>query len=311
MTDIKRICILGGTGFVGHALACRLATAGYQLRIPTRNREAHRYDLIVLPGLELIEADIHHPPILDELLAGCDAVIHLVGILNEHGHNGSGFRRVHVDLTRHLVESCQRAGVMRLLYMSALNADSQRGRSHYLRTKGQAETIVTQAPHLRTTIFRPSVIFGAGDSFLNRFASLLAITPILPLAVANTRFAPVFVRDAAEAMARCVSLPASHGQCYELCGPRVYTLLELVGIVARLTRRRRFIVPLSRRLSYLQAKIAEYLPGKPFSVDNYLSALADSVCDGGTAGLSTLGITPTALETIAPAYLSCEADDGA
>ena len=307
---IKRICILGGTGFVGRALACQLTKAGYRLRIPTRNREANRYDLIVLPELELIEADIHSPSTLDKLLTGCDVVINLVGILNERGHNGNGFRQVHVDLMRHLLDSCQRAGVARFIYVSALNADSVLARSHYLRTKGEAETLALHAPHLKTTILRPSVIFGAGDSFLNRFASLLAILPVLPLAVASTRFAPVYVRDVAAAIVRCLSLPASCGACYELCGPHTYTLLELVEMVARLTGRRRLIMPLGPRLSYLQAQIAEYLPGKPFSIDNYNSTLSDSVCQSDL-GLSTLGVTPTALEAVAANYLAHGTDHAA
>lgn len=300
---IKRICILGGSGFVGETLANRLTKDGYQLRVLTRDREKKRYNLILLPTVELIEADIHDQEQLNTHLAGCDAVINLVGILNEKGRNGSGFRRVHVDLTEKVIRACSQNGIKRLLHMSALNADAVSGTSHYLRTKGEAEDMVHNTAGLLVTSFRPSVVFGPKDSFFNRFATLLKFTPLVfPLACAETRFAPVFVEDVAEAIARTVKDPDCYGRRFTLVGPKNYTLQQLVEYTARCLGIRRTVIPLPALLSRLQAAVFDFVPGKPFSTDNYLSATIDSVSDHND--LITLGITPTPLEAIVPQYLS-------
>ncbi|MBI2993147.1 MAG: complex I NDUFA9 subunit family protein [Gammaproteobacteria bacterium] len=299
---IRSICILGGTGFVGRSLANRLARDGYALRVLTRDRERNRSALILLPALELIEADVHDPAQLALHFSGCDAVINLVGILNERGRNGAGFRHAHVELAEKVIAACRLSGARRLLHMSALNADAQNGPSHYLRSKGAAEDLAHQAGELRVTSFRPSVIFGAGDSFFNRFAALLRMTPgIFPLACAGARFAPVFIEDVVEAMARALVNPDTYGRRLNLCGPRTYTLEQLVRYTAECIRARRLIIPLPDFLSRLQAAVFDFVPGKPFSTDNYLSATVDSVCERND--LDSLGIAPTPLEAIVPQYL--------
>lgn len=307
--NIKRIAILGGSGFVGRTIANRLTRDGYQLRILTRDRERNRNDLILLPTTTLVQADVYDPRVLREQFTGCDAVINLIGILNERGRDGSGFHKVHVELTQMVLDACRDTGVRRLLHMSALNADAEHGPSHYLKTKGQAEQRVLAAeaddPHalFHATCFRPSVIFGKHDSFFNRFAKLLKLTPLVfPLACPRARFAPVFVEDVAEAFARSLKMPASYGQSYNLCGPHIYTLQELVEYTAKTAGLNRKIIPLTDLLSRLQAAVFDFVPGKPFSTDNYRSTKADSVCVNG-GDLQTLGITPTALESIVPAYL--------
>lgn len=308
---INKICILGGSGFVGRTLANRLTKDGYQLRVLTRDREANRNDLILLPTLELNEANIHDPEQLKQQFAGCDAVINLVGILNERGNSGAGFRFVHVDLAEKVIEACQANGIRRYLHMSALNADAKKGPSHYLRTKGEAEDRVHAAQGIAVTSFRPSVIFGANDSFFNRFAGLLKLTPVVfPLACAQARFAPVYVEDVAEAFSRALTDPDSYGQRYELCGPKEYTLLQLVRYTVRCTGRKRTIIALSDIVSRVQgtlfdvAGFAFNILGleKPFSTDNYLSTKVDSVCKCND--LQILGITATALEGVVPHYLS-------
>ena len=299
---LRKICILGGSGFVGQHIAHMLVEQGYQVRVPTRRRERHR-DLLVLPGLELLEANIHDPGALIEVFKGCDAVINLVGILNEKGRDGSGFNRAHVDLPRAVSDACAATGIKRLLHMSALNADAQNGPSHYLRSKGQGEDLVHSAQHLLVTSFRPSVIFGPEDSFFNRFAKLLKTIPLMfPLACPRSRFAPVYVEDVAQVFCRSLSEPATYGRCYELCGPRSYTLRQLVEYTAHVIGVRRRIIELSDTLARLQARIFERLPGKPFSMDNYLSLQKDSVCSGGTDLPFTFTATP--LEAVVPAYLS-------
>lgn len=300
---IRKICILGGTGFVGRTLANRLTRDGYPLRVLTRDREARRENLILLPTLELVQADVHDPEQLEPQFEGCDAVVNLVGILNERGRSGAGFRLAHVDLARKVVKACRSRGVRRLLHMSALNADAVNGPSHYLRTKGEAEDLVHGADGIHVTSFRPSVIFGRDDGFFNRFVRLLRLSPgIFPLACAGARFAPVFVEDVAEAFARALRNPDTHGRRYDLCGPRAYTLRDLVQYSADCANIRRWIIGLPDPLSRLQAALFDFVPGKPFSTDNYLSTRVDSVCAGND--LASLGITPTPLEAVVPAYLS-------
>ena len=206
---IKKICILGGSGFVGQALANRLTKDGYQLLILTRNREARKHNLILLPNLDLIEADIHNPEQLQKHLTGVDAVINLVGILNESGRSGAGFQFAHVELANKIVAACHENGIQRLLHMSALNADLTNGPSYYLRSKGEAENNVHAAEGIHVTSFRPSVIFGANDSFFIRFARLLKLTPmIFPLACPLSRFAPVYINNVGDsARTHAGSLP--------------------------------------------------------------------------------------------------------
>lgn len=304
----KTFCILGGTGFVGSHLCARLVADGHRVKVLSRYPYRARH-LLVLPTLELVAANVHDEAVLAREFAGVDVVVNLVGILNERGRNGRGFQLVHSELARKVVDACRKTGVTRLLHMSAINADAARGPSHYLRTKGEAESIVfTQCgPRLGVTAFQPSVIFGPGDSFLNRFANLLRRVPLVfPLACPEARFAPVYVGDVVEAFVRALDERETYGQRYALCGPRVYTLRELVAYTAHLIGVRRLIIGLPAPLSALQAYAFDYLFGlftdaKPFSIDNYRSLSVPSVCT--TDGLGALGITPTALEAIAPRYL--------
>ena len=304
MKNKGTICIIGGSGFVGHHLAAKLSVAGWQLRIPTRRPERHR-DLGVLPDVQLIEADIHDAKTLRDLFSGCTAVINLVGILNEKGHKGRGFRHAHVELTEKLLAACSTQGVPRLLHMSALNADAREAKSHYLRTKGEAENLVHAAATqgLHVTSFRPSVIFGPGDSFFNRFGALLKSIPLaFPLACPEALFAPVYVGDVAAAFVTALATPATVGQRYVLCGPTRYTLRQLVEYTARTLGLHRHIIGLSPALSSLQSRVFEYVPGKPFSRDNYWSLQKHSVCNAPFPAV--FGITPSSIEAIVPSYLA-------
>lgn len=296
------ITILGGAGFVGRSIANRLVAAGYRLRIPTRDPEQVHPDIRVLPETELVRADIHDPQVLRDVIADSRCVINLVGILNEKGRDGSGFRHAHVELPRKLLAACRARGIRHILHMSALNADPVNGPSHYLRSKGEGEALLHEQSEIRVTTFRPSVIFGPGDGFFARFAGLLAITPgIFPLPCAQARFAPVHVVDVAEAFARAIDDRATFGRRYDLCGPREYTLAELVRYTARCRGLGRAILPLPDLISRIQAAILDFFPGKPFSTDNYLSAQVDSVCKCN--GLLALGIRPSPVEAIVPRYL--------
>jgi NADH dehydrogenase len=301
--QIRNVCVLGGSGFVGRHLVNRLHMEGCRVRVLSRHRERSRH-LLVIPTVEVVEVDVHDPMRLREAMDGADAVINLVGILNERGDQGRGFHKAHVELTTRVIDFCKRNGTRRLLHMSALHASPQ-GPSNYLRSKGIAEEHVMAAggAGLQVTVFRPSVIFGPEDSFLNRFAGLLRLSPVLPLAKPDARFAPVYVGDVVEAYARALREKATFGRRYDLCGPRTYTLRELVLYTRALIRSRAVVIGLGDLLSRMQAGVMEYVPGKPLSRDNLRSLSIDSVCTGEN-GLTTLGITPTALETIAPQYLA-------
>jgi len=297
---IDSVCVVGGGGFVGWHLVTRLNNMGKHVRVITRRRERHK-QLLVLPFVEVVEGDVHDPATLERLFADRDAVVNLVGILNEKGHRGEGFRHVHVDLSKKVLDACKKTGVKRLLHMSALGADQSSAPSHYLRTKGEAENHVHTfgQPEIAVTSFRPSVIFGRDDGLFNRFAALLKIAPVLPLACPDARFAPVYVGDVAERMGAALEDRATFGQRYNLCGPEVWKLREIVAYIQRLKGWHRLVIPLPDRLARWQANLLEFVPGKPFSRDNYASLRVDSVCPEGAT-------CPTPIEAVVPHYIGDE-----
>jgi NADH dehydrogenase len=295
-----RITVLGGTGFVGHSLCARLAAAGHEVRVLTRRRERHR-NLLVLPAAQVVEADVHQPAELKREFQGQDAVINLVGILNESRRES--FELVHAELPAKVAQACRLAGVRRLLHMSALPADPG-APSRYLQTKGRGEQAVHAAhgPDLQVTSFRPSVIFGPRDSFTNRFAGLLRQVPgVFPLACARARLQPVYVEDVVSAFVFALDRHETFGQRYNLCGPQAYTLAEIVAILAKVLGLRRRILPLGDRLSRLQAALLQFAPGKPFTPDNYLSLSVANTCPAPFPPL--FGIVPASFEGVVPTYL--------
>ena len=302
--EINTVVVLGGSGFVGRHLCHALAAEGYRVRVATRDRERAKEQLILLPTVDLAVADVHDPSQLAALVRGAEAAINLVGVLHE-GRGHATFQAAHVELTRKVVAACKEGGVPRLLHMSALGADPA-GPSRYQRTKGEAERIVGESG-LAWTIFRPSVIFGRGDGFLNLFARLLRLAPVVPLACPNTRFQPVHVEDVAQAFVKSFGELDSIGKSYDLCGPRVYRLRELVEYVGRITGHRRWILGLNDGLSYLQASSMEMPPLRQIlrsldmlmTRDNYYSMKVDNVCGCDFP----FGIAPAALEAVAPSYL--------
>jgi len=328
---IERICILGGSGFVGTHLVSQLAARGLAVRVLSRRREMAK-ELILLPTVEVVEADVHDQQELIRHFRGMDAVINLVGILHESkvgrvdlpSARRGDFQQVHIELPRKIIHACGESGVRRLLHMSALGANPN-SRSAYQRSKGIAEALVREAGRhhvehenwylngpkfihgygLDVTIFRPSVIFGRGDSFLSMFAGLLKAFPLLPLANAEARFAPVHVEDVARAYADSLDNPATYGQTYDLCGPKTYALQELVNYVGEVIGKRRSVVPLGKWLSYFQAWALEFKPGKKLMTrDNYYAMTTDNVCSGGWP--SAFAFPPPATEAIAPEYLRAD-----
>jgi len=294
--DLRRVCVIGGSGFVGCHVVEALSAERYLVTVPSRDRERAK-SLILLPTVDVLDADVHDPATLARLMRGTDAVINLVGVLHD-GRGTQRFVEAHVELTRKIIAACAQTGVQRYLHMSALGADVN-GPSRYQRTKGAAEALVRESG-LDWTIFRPSVIFGREDRFLNLFAGLLKFMPVVFLGRPDARFQPVFVEDVAAAIVASVGARESFGQTYELAGPRVYTLRELVVLAGNLTGYRRPVIGLGDTLSYLQALTLEFLPGRLLTRDNYHSMQVDNV----SAAPFPFGIQPRALEAEAPTWLA-------
>ncbi len=322
--SFEKICVLGGSGFVGKAVVAELVSRGKQVRVLTRKRERAR-ELILLPTVEVVEADIHDERVLARQFSGCDAVINLVGILHEtvkgrvdkpQARRGD-FQAHHIELPRKIIAACAQNGIRRLLHMSALGADPA-SRSAYQRSKGVGEALVresglmadtnpgtlggakfTARRGMQVSIFRPSVIFGIDDHFLNLFARLLKTFPVLPLACPNAQFQPVYVGDVANAFADSLDNLDTFNQTYDLCGSRGYTLIDLVRLVAQMSGSKTTIIPLCERLSFFNAWAMEFKPGnKLMTRDDYYAMQIPNIC----AGNAPPNWSAQALEALAPAW---------
>ena len=297
---IKNVLLLGGSGFVGTAVANRLARLDINVTVPTRRRERNKA-LIALPNVSMVEANIHDPVQLQALMVGQDAVINLVGILHGSGRKAPYsrvFAEAHVELPKKMVAAARAAGIKRVLHMSALKAAVD-APSEYLRSKADGEAAV-KASGLDVTIFRPSVIFGVGDSFLSTFAKLLHLLPRFYVGYGQAKFQPVFLGDVAEVIVRSLLDSRAVGQTYELVGPKVYTLRQIIEYVNELTGSRKKIRDLPRFLAQLQAGFLSLMPKPMLSPDNLRSMEVDNVAPDAQM---PCGIAPTAMEAVAPTYL--------
>jgi NADH dehydrogenase len=300
---LQKVLVLGGTGFVGRHVCEKLTRQNIHVTVPTRRRSNAKH-VQSLPMLDVLEVNIHDPAALATLVAGHDAVVNLIAIL--HGDEAA-YERAHVDLPKKLATACQQTGVKRVVHISALGAAAD-GPSMYQRSKARGEAVL-QAAELDLTVLRPSVIFGADDKFLNLFAKLQSVFPVMPLAGAATKFQPVWVEDVAQAVVTSLTQHFSpEGQIIEACGPDVLTLKELVqlsAIAAGVNRGRgRPVLALPPFLGKLQAMAMRLLPGEPLiSQDNLDSMKVDNVASGKLPGLQALGVNPSALAAIVPTYL--------
>jgi len=305
MSTAPRVLILGGTGFVGRHVCEKLTRLGCSMTVVTR-RARHASAIQNLPRVQVLEGDVYNAEFLSHCMASHDVVINLIAIL--HGTDAA-FDKAHVQLPQTIVKACQASGVHRLIHISALGASLQ-GPSLYQRSKARGEEVLKQSG-LALTLLQPSVIFGKEDQFLNLFAKLQSLTPVVPLAGASTRFQPVWVEDVAAAVVYCVTHHNTIGQTYEICGPDIFTLQELVqktGQWAGLAEGKgRLVFGIPHALAWLQAFLMELAPGQPLmSRDNLASMQVDNVASGKALGLKDMGIEASAVSNIAPLYLSAQ-----
>lgn len=295
---MKQICLLGGTGFVGSALAQQLSVAGYSVKVLTRRREGSKH-LILLPNVTVVECDVMNDAALSLALKGCDVVINLIGIL--HSTKKMSFEKMHAELPKRVTKICLKLGIGRFIHMSALRADLK-APSHYLRSKAEGENyVLSQSKKLHVTVFKPSIIFGRGDGFINLFAHLIKLLPVILLAKPKAKFQPIFVEDVAAAFVACIGNSQTYGKSYDLGGPKVYTLAEIIKFVSTTLNKKRIVIGLNNLFSYTQAFAMELLPIKLMTRDNVRSMEVDSTCEQPFPDY--LNFTPVAMESIVPEYL--------
>lgn len=304
--QIREICVLGGSGFVGSAVVAKLDAAGYLVKVLTRHRNAAKH-LLLLPNVQVVECNVLDYQALNSTLRGVDAVINLIGILHQSRH--TSFNAMHHQLPAQLAKICVDLNIKRLVHMSSLRAEKN-APSQYLHSKAAGEAALLEYQHqLNITIFKPSIIFGRGDRFINLFARLVKLFPAVMLAKPNAKFQPIWVEDVASCIVASIENSGTYGQTYELAGPKVYTFQKMVQTVMDTLQTKRPIIGLSDRLSYVQAFMMELLPVKLMSRDNILSMEVESVSDQSFPAIFNL--VPTSLETVIPQYLVDQTPRGA
>lgn len=295
---MKKVTVLGGSGFVGSSLVAKLDQAGYQVKVLTRRREQAKH-LILLPNVDVVECDLQDNTALRAALKSSDVVINLVGILHQTKDNG--FEKMHHQLPRRVAQLCVELGIPRLLHMSALQASAY-APSQYLRSKAAGEQAVQEySKKLNITIFRPSVIFGAHDQFINLFAKLIHLAPVLVLAMPNTKFQPIWVEDVAAAFVNAVDEVSTFGKVYELGGTAIMTLQQIMETVMHVIGVQRPIFGLGKKMSLLQGAVMEYMPIQLLSRDNVKSMFVDNICQQPMA--NELRVVPTDLQAVISGYL--------
>jgi NADH dehydrogenase len=295
---MKKIAVLGGSGFVGSAMVNKLSESGYCVQVLTRHRETSKH-LILIPNVNVVECDVMNNDALKLALNDCDAVINLIGILHES--RKVTFKKIHADFPKSVANVCASIGIHRLIQMSALQANIH-APSAYLRSKGLGEALLlNEFKALNVTIFRPSIIFGRGDGFINLFAKLIQILPVILLAKPNAKFQPIYVEDVAAAFVAAIENSSTYGKSYDLAGPKVYTLIEIIRFVSATLKKKRVVIGLNNLFSYMQAFAMEMLPIKLMTRDNIKSMEVDST--SAAPFPEFLKFRPVPMESVVPDYL--------
>ncbi len=296
------VTVFGGSGFLGRHTVRALARAGYRIRVAVRHPNSAMF---LLPAgnvgqIEIRKTNVRDPADVAAAMRGADAVVNLVGVLYERGHQS--FEELHVTAAETIAKTAAKEGVGRLVHLSAIGADDE-SQSAYAASKGRGEQAV-RAAFAHATILRPSIVFGPEDDFFNRFAWLARLSPVLPLiGGGETKFQPVYVGDVARAVLTCLSDSATRGRTYELGGPDVYSFKQLLELILKVTRRRRILVPVPFALAAVKAFFLQFLPKPLLTPDQVRLLKTDNVVAPDAATLADLGIEADSVEAIVPSYL--------
>jgi uncharacterized protein YbjT (DUF2867 family) len=294
--------VFGGSGFIGRYVVKRLAQQGYIVRVPSRDPEGALFlkPMGAVGQVVPLYASVSNEPTVHRAVEGAEIVANLVGLLAESGT--ASFQAIHVEGAERIARLAAAAGVGRLVQISAIGADPN-SQSRYASTKGKAEQAVLAA-FPAATILRPSLVFGIEDKFFNRFAEIARLAPFMPVIAGSTKMQPVFVGDVADAVMAALASSATQGKIYELGGPVVWTFREVLAFILKTTHRERKLVDIPMGIARMQASVLQHMPGKPLTPDQLLMLARDNVVAPGALGLADLGIAPTPLELVVPAYLS-------
>jgi NADH dehydrogenase len=303
MDQPRLVTVFGGAGFIGRYLVQRLAERGIRVRVALRRPEEALFlkPMGAVGQIDIVQANLRHPPSVQKAVAGADAVVNLVGLLYSKG--AQSFGAVHARGAETVAKAARAAGASRFVQMSAIGADADSD-SDYARSKAAGETLVAAA-FPGATIVRPSVVFGPEDGFFNLFATMARFLPVMPLLGRNgaTLFQPVYVADVAEALLRILLDPATAGQTYEFGGPRTYNYRELMELVLRETGRKALLIPVPAAALAIPASLASLLPKPPLTRDQLRLLQIDNVANPALPGLAALGIAPRGPEGIIDSYL--------
>ena len=296
--DGQLVCIFGGGGFLGRYISQQLLSHGARVRVAERDPKnaMHIKPLGNLGQTQFASADVTKKDSVIRAVHGCDAVINLVGILD------GDFDKVHIAGSRNVAEAAAEAGCSALVQISAIGADT-RSPSDYGRTKGEAEQAVRGA-FSSAIIMRPSIVFGREDQFINRFAGMIKMMPIVPIIGGDTKFQPIFVGDMAQAVATALENPSQYaGQIFELGGPEVITMSDLNRRIAKMTQRNRGFIEIPDFAAKLMATFTGFLPGAPITSDQFKMLQKDNIVSEGQSGLNAFGVTPTPLASVARGWM--------
>ena len=294
--------VFGGSGFIGRYVVKRLAQQGYIVRVPSRDPEGALFlkPMGSVGQVVPLYCSVTNEATVQRAVEGAEIVINLVGLLAEH--RKASFQAIHTDGAERIARVSAAAGVSRLIQISAIGADPN-SRSRYAATKGKAEQAVLAA-FPNATILRPSLVFGMEDKFFNRFAEIARLAPCMPVISGDTKMQPVFVSDVADAIMAALASSATQGKTYEIGGPRVWTFREILAFILKTTHRAKKLVNIPMVIARIQASILQHVPGKPLTPDQLLLLSTDNIVAPGALGLADLGITPTPVELVVPAYLT-------